>query len=62
MFKKLLTWLQARLTERSTLLGITAIATVAGVNVTPELQDTILQGAATVAGIIAVVTKDKLKK
>lgn len=48
-----------RLKERSTWIGITAVATAAGVSFEPELQEAIIVAGLAFAGLIAAITKDK---
>ena len=55
MFK----WIMDRLSERSTWLGITGFLTAAGVALEPEQVEAIATAGLAVAGLIAVVTKDK---
>ncbi len=57
---QLLSWLFARLSERSTWLGIVGVATAAGITLSPELIESIIALGIAAAGLIAVVTKDKL--
>ncbi len=54
-----LNWFKSRLTERSSLLSITAILALFGINIAPELQDGIIQVATGVGAVIGFATKDK---
>jgi len=56
---KILTWLAARLKERSTYLGLTAILTAVGLSVQPDLVEAIIPLGMGIGGLIAFVTKDK---
>lgn len=48
-----------RLKERSTWLGLTAIATAAGIALDPEQLEAIAVAGVAIAGLIASFTKDK---
>ena len=52
-------WIIERLTERSTWIGFTALLSVVGVLVSPELKEAIIAAGIGIAGVIEVVTKDK---
>lgn len=56
---KILDWVIARLSEKTTWYGVTALLTAAGVAVSPELKEAIGLAGVAVAGLIAVVTKEK---
>jgi len=47
-----------RLKERSTWIGLTALLTAAGVNVSPEWTEVIVSVGVGIGGAIAIVTKD----
>ncbi|MEE1265350.1 MAG: hypothetical protein UHH87_03595 [Akkermansia sp.] len=55
MFKYILN----RLTERSTWLGIIALATAGGAVIEAAIAEQIIAAGMAVAGLIGVVTKDK---
>ena len=55
MFKYILN----RLTERSTWLGIIALATAGGAVIEAAIAEQIIAAGMSVAGLIGVVTKDK---
>ena len=55
MFKYILN----RLTERSTWLGIIALATACGATIEAAIAEQIIAAGRAVAGLIGVVTKDK---
>ena len=55
MFKYILN----RLTERSTWLGIIALATACGATIEAAIAEQIIAAGMAVAGLIGVVTKDK---
>ena len=55
MFKYILN----RLTERSTWLGIIALATAGGAVIEAAIAEQIIAAGVAVAGLIGVVTKDK---
>lgn len=48
-----------RLKERSTWAGLVAVATAAGVSLSPDLQEAIAVTGMSVAGLIMILTKDK---
>lgn len=52
-------WLIDRARERSTWLGLTALAGLCGVQIAPEQMDAIAQGAIAITAVIAAVTKDR---
>ena len=54
MFKYILN----RLTERSTWLGVIALATVCGATIEAAIAEQIIAAGMAVAGLIGVVTKD----
>lgn len=56
---KILQWITDRMKERSTWLGLTTIATAAGVSLAPEQVEAIAVLGMAIAGAIAVFTKDK---
>lgn len=55
MFKYILN----RLTERSTWLGVIALATACGATIEATIAEQIIAAGMAVAGLIGVVTKDK---
>ena len=55
MFKYILN----RLTERSTWLGVIALATACGAAIEAAIAEQIIAAGMAVAGLIGVVTKDK---
>ena len=55
MFKYILN----RLTERSTWLGVIALATASGATIEAAIAEQIIAAGMAVAGLIGVVTKDK---
>ena len=55
MFK---TYVVNRLKEASTWRGIFMLLTALGLNIAPELQDSILQAGVALVGLAGVVTKD----
>ena len=55
MFKYILN----RLTERSTWLGVIALATACGATIEAAIAEQIIAASMAVAGLIGVVTKDK---
>ena len=55
MFKYILN----RLTERSTWLGVIALATACGATIEEAIAEQIIVAGMAVAGLIGVVTKDK---
>lgn len=48
-----------RLTERSTWLGVIALATACGATIEAAIAEQIITAGMAVAGLIGVVTKDK---
>lgn len=50
-------YLLERLSERSTWLGVISIITVAGVAITPEQSEAVVNAGVAVAGVVAVFTK-----
>ena len=54
MFK---TYVVNRLKEASTWRGIFMLLTALGLNIAPELQDSILQAGVALVGVVGVVTK-----
>ena len=58
MFKYILN----RLTERSTWLGLLALATACGATMEQALADQIIAGGMPAAGLIGIVTKDRKKE
>lgn len=59
MIKNFLKWLVDRLGERSTWLGLTAIATAAGIKAEPEQVEAVTTLGLSVAGAVMAFTKDK---
>ena len=55
----ILNWILNRLKERSTWTGIIALITAAGVNLSPELAETIIQAGVAVVGVLFMATADK---
>lgn len=55
-------YILARLKERSTWLGIMSIVTVAGIAISPEQSEAIVNAGVAIAGAIAVFTADAPKK
>ena len=58
MFKYILN----RLTERSTWLGLLALATACGATIEQALADQIIAAGRAVAGLLGFVTKDRKKE
>lgn len=58
----MLKWIIDRAQERSTWAGIIAIATAAGVSLSPEAKDAIITLGLALAGAVLTLTKDKLPK
>ena len=58
MFKYILN----RLTERSTWLGLLALATACGATIEQALADQIIAAGMAAAGLIGIVTKDRKKE
>lgn len=54
MFKYLL----KRLTERSTWLGLIAVATACGASIETALADQIISAGMAIAGLVGIVTRD----
>lgn len=54
MFKYLL----KRLTERSTWLGLIAVATACGASIETALADQIISAGMAIAGLVGIITKD----
>lgn len=52
-------WICARLREPSTYAGIVAIVTVAGIRISPEMQEAITAAGIALGGLILVVMKEK---
>lgn len=52
-------WLKKRIAERSTWLGIMALAGIFGYSIRPELQEQILTAISAIVAIIFTVTSDK---
>jgi hypothetical protein len=57
--RKLVDYTIARLKERSTWMGVISAGTALGFMMTTEQQDAVVAAGVAVAGLIAVVTKDK---
>lgn len=53
-----MSYLLARLQERSTWLGLIALATGFGVSVEPEISNAIITIGSTLAGVVAALTPD----
>ena len=51
------TYIINRLKEASTWRGIFMLLTALGLNIAPELQDSILQAGVALVGVVGVVTK-----
>ena len=51
-------YILARLKERSTWLGIVSLITVAGVALSPEQSEGIVNAGVAIAGLVAVFTND----
>jgi len=54
----ILKWILDRLSERTTWIGLTAILTSTGAVISPELQGAIISTGISVAGLIAIITKE----
>lgn len=54
-----MSYLLARLKERSTWLGLIALATGFGVNMQPDVSNAIITIGSTVAGVVAALTPDR---
>ncbi len=52
-------YLLARLQERSTWLGMIALATGFGVSITPDLANAVITIGSTIAGVVAALTPDR---
>jgi len=52
-------YLIARMAEPSSWRGAVALATAAGVTLTPELQNAVISAGLGLIGLIGVLTKDK---
>lgn len=52
-------YLISRLKERSTWVGLTALATAAGIALSPDQLDAIAVAGSAIAGLVAVFTADK---
>ena len=52
-------WLKKRIAERSTWIGVMALAGICGYTIKPELQEQILTAISAVVAIIFTVTSDK---
>lgn len=48
-----------RLKEKTTWLGLISLLTLAGVNVSPELSQAIINLGITLAAVIMIITKEK---
>lgn len=48
-----------RLKEKTTWLGLISLLTLAGVNVSPELSQAIMNLGITLAAVIMIITKEK---
>jgi hypothetical protein len=57
--KSLLTYLTARLAERSTWLGIIGFASTIGITLQPQYQEAIITAGIGLASALAIVTADK---
>lgn len=54
-----MSWVLARLAERSTWLGIISMLTGAGVVISPDLANVVIGAGTGIAGLIGFVTSDK---
>lgn len=54
---KLIAFAAARLKERTTWVGLTALASALGVAVTPEAAEAIIAAGTGIAGLIGILTK-----
>lgn len=52
-------WILNRLKERSTWLGLTALATIVGVNLTEEQKNLIIEGGLIISSLIMTFTADR---
>jgi len=59
MLKNFLKWVADRLSERSTWLGITGLATAAGLNANPDQVQAVTTLGVAIAGAVLTFTKDK---
>lgn len=57
--KKFASWLLGRLKEKSTWAGVLTVVTAAGVAIKPELKEAIISTGVSVAGLAAILLKDK---
>jgi hypothetical protein len=57
MFKQIIEWLLARLSEPSTWQGVTIVASAAGVRVEPDLVLQIATTGASIFGLINMIKK-----
>ncbi len=55
----MMTYILKRLTERSTWLGLIALATACGVVVEQELAEQVMAAGMALAGLIGVLTRDR---
>lgn len=55
-----LTWLVARLSEKSTYLGLGLLLSAAGLSVAPDLGQAVVAVGVAVAGLVSVLLKDKI--
>lgn len=58
-FNLIAQYVVARAGERSTYLGLIALAAAAGANLSPEFAQAILSAASAIAGAIMIATADK---
>lgn len=54
-------WIKKRVAERSTWVGILALAGIFGVNISPELKEQILTAITALVAVIFTVTADSAK-
>lgn len=52
-------WVVDRAKEMSTWLGLIGLAAAGGLYISPEMQDAIVQAGLAVAGLVAVVFREK---
>ena len=52
-------WIVARLKEPTTWIGIISFATAAGVQIAPELQQSIITAGVAIGGTLAIVLREK---
>jgi len=57
----MLEWIKKRVVERSTWVGILALAGIFGVNISPELKEQILTAITALVAVIFTVTADREK-